>query len=176
MKTENTYTYQQFEAAMEAGEIKVSRQLYECSINHDMEEKLEEAKEVYQLYSTTDRDTGNVLARQLGFSSVYHANAVLRRAKLDQTQPVELNAISIGDFSFIAAPYEMFANHGVYIKENTPFPMTFVISCCNGANGYIPSAEAFDYGCYESHTGNFTRETGDQLAQEYVSMLKQLQN
>ena len=162
--------------SLESGEIKVNRQLYECSINHDMEEKLEEAKEVYQLYSTTDRDTGNVLARQLGFSSVYHANAVLRRAKLDQTQPVELNAISIGDFSFIAAPYEMFANHGVYIKENTPFPMTFVISCCNGANGYIPSAEAYDYGCYESHTGNFTRETGDQLAQEYVSMLKQLQN
>ena len=141
-----------------------------------MEDRLEDAKKVSELYTATDRDTGNVLARQLGFSSVYHANAVIRRAKLEQTRDVELNAIAIGGFSFIAAPYEMFANHGVHIKENTPFDVTFVISCCNGANGYLPSTDAYDYGCYESHTGNFTRETGDQLAQEFVSMLKQLQN
>jgi len=161
---------------LETAQIKLSKQMYECKINHDMEEKLDDAKKVSALYSATDRDTGNVLARQLGFSSVYHANAVIRRAGLEQTRLVELNAISVGDFSFIAAPYEMFANHGVYIKENTPFEMTFVISCCNGAHGYIPSTDAYDYGCYESHTGNFTRETGDELAQEYVSMLEELKN
>lgn len=160
---------------LETGALEITQQMVRCKINHDMEDKLEEAKEVTALYTATDRDTGNVLARELGFSSVYHAGAVIRRAGLEQSRLVELNAISIGDFSFIAAPYEMFANHGVYIKEHTPFPMTFVISCCNGAQGYIPSTEAYDYGCYESHTGNFTRETGDELAQEFVSMLKQLQ-
>ena len=161
--------------ALETGDIKLTQLQTACAINHQMEDKLEEAKEVAALYAATDRDTGNVLARQLGFSSVYHANAVIRRAKLEESRLVEMCAVSMGDFSFIAAPYEMFANHGVYIKENTPFSMTFVISCCNGAQGYIPSAEAYDYGCYESHTGNFTRETGDILAAEYVAMLKKLQ-
>lgn len=161
---------------LETADIKVNKQMYECNINHDLEEKLEDAKKVSALYSATDRDTGNVLARELGFSSVYHANAVIRRAGLEKSRSVELNAVSIGGFSFIAAPYEMFANHGAYIKENTPFDMTFVISCCNGAHGYIPSTDAYDYGCYESHTGNFTRETGDKLAAEFVSMLNQLKN
>lgn len=159
---------------VETGNITANRQMYTCKMNHDMEDKLEEAKKVEELYRATDRDTGNVLARELGFSSVYHANAIIRRAGLEETREVELNAISIGGFSFVAAPYEMFANHGTYIKENTPFDMTFVISCCNGANGYIPSTDAYDYGCYESHTGNFTRETGDELAQEFVAMLEQL--
>lgn len=162
--------------SLETAEIKTKQVMYECKINHDMEEKLEDAKKVAALYSATNRDTGNVLARELGFSSVYHANAVIRRAGLKQTRLVELNAVSIGGFSFIAAPYEMFANHGTYIKENTPFDMTFVISCCNGGHGYIPSTDAYDYGCYESHTGNFTRETGDELAKEYVSMLEQLKD
>ena len=161
---------------LETGDIRVESRLFTCSINHTMEDRLEDAKKVSELYTATDRDTGNVLARQLGFSSVYHANAVLRRAKLEQTRDVELNAISIGGFSFIAAPYEMFANHGVHIKENTPFDVTFVISCCNGANGYLPSTDAYDYGCYESHTGNFTRETGDILAEEFVAMLSELKN
>ena len=160
----------------ETGDIAVNRQMYACNINHDMEDKLDDAKKVSELYHSTDRDTGNVLARELGFSSVYHADAVLRRAKLEQTRDVELNTVAIGGISFIAAPYEMFSNHGQYIKENTPFDMTFVISCCNGVNGYIPSTDAYDYGCYESHTGNFARETGDELAEEYVSMLNQLKN
>ena len=50
-----------------------------------------------------------------------------------------------------------------------------LISCCNGANGYLPSTDAYDYGCYESHTGNFTRETGDELAAKFVAMLEEIQ-
>ena len=70
----------------------------------------------------------------------------------------------------VAAPYEMFAAHGMYIKENTP-GTTFLLTSCNGKYGYLPTNEAYDYGCYESHTGDFARGTGDQLAQAYVDML-----
>jgi len=99
---------------------------------------------------------------------------VIRRSKYEKTRANELSAYAIGGISFIAAPYEMFTNHGVYIKENTPFPMTFVVSCCNGANSYLPSTQAYDYGCYESHNGNFVRGTGDRLAETFVKMLKKL--
>lgn len=40
--------------------------------------------------------------------------------------------------------------------------------------GYIPNTQSYDYGCYESHTSNFTRETGDELVEAYISMLEQL--
>ena len=69
----------------------------------------------------------------------------------------------------------MFAAHGTYIKENSPFPMTFVVSCCNGANSYLPTIQAYNYGCYESHNSNFVPGTGEELAEKFVSLLKQLQ-
>ena len=41
--------------------------------------------------------------------------------------------------------------------------------------GYIPNAQAHEYGCYESHTTNFVPETGDELATTLVTMLESLQ-
>ena len=157
-----------------AGTVKTCAQTYVGQVDHSMEEKLEEARAVRKVFQEEGRDEGNKLARQYGFSSVYHANAVVRRSSYETTRPVDLHAISIGGISFAAAPYEMFAAHGMYIKEHTPFPMTFVVSCCNGVNSYLPTTQAYDYGCYESHNGNFVRGTGDKLAEALIEMLKQL--
>jgi len=68
----------------------------------------------------------------------------------------------------------MFSVHGSYIKDNSPADMTFVISCCNGNNGYLPSNKAYDYNCYEAYNSNFARGTGDQVAELLVDMLNQL--
>ena len=61
----------------------------------------------------------------------------------------------------------------MYIKDNTE-GMTFILTSCNARYGYIPTNKAYDYGCYESFTGDFARGTGDQLAQAYVDMLNEL--
>lgn len=159
---------------LDAAPIQVKQTQFEGNINHTMEDKLDLAQEVEDLYRKTDRDTGNKLAWEYGFSSVYHSNAVLRRSKYEATRTMEISAIRIGQLSFVAAPYEMFGSHGSAIKEGSPYESTFVLGYCNGAYGYIPNAEAYDYGCYESHTGNFTRETGDELVQTYLSMLQEL--
>lgn len=160
---------------LEAAPIRVKQVLFEGAINHTMEDKLELAQEVETLYRKTDRDTGNVLARKYGFSSVYHTNAILRRSKYKATRTMEITAIRIGQLSFVTAPYEMFGSHGAQIKAGSPYESTFVLGYCNGAYGYLPNTQAYDYGCYESHTGNFTRDTGDRLAETYIEMLRQLQ-
>ena len=161
---------------LEAAPIQVKQVMFEGDVNHTMEDKLDLAQEVEDLYRKTDRDTGNVLAWEYGFSSVYHTNAVLRRSKYEATRTMEISAIRIGQLAFVTAPYEMFGSHGITIKAGSPYESTFVLGYCNGAYGYIPNTHAYDYGCYESHTGNFTRETGDQLAETYISMLQDLQN
>ena len=145
------------------------------SYRRQMEEKLAEATQVKALYEATDRATGNKLARELGFSSVYHANGVINRSNiLEDELPIVLTTYSFGDVSFTASPYEMFADHGRYIKENSPYKMTFVASCANGAMGYLPTQKAFDYGCYESHTGKFTGDTGQRCAELLVDMMTEL--
>ena len=161
---------------LDTAPIQVKQTIFEGNINHTMEDKLDLAQEVENLYRKTDRDTGNKLAWEYGFSSVYHTNAVLRRSKYAATKTMEITAIRIAQLSFVTAPYEMFGSHGIQIKAGSPYESTFVLGYCNGSYGYIPNTHAYDYGCYESHTGNFTRETGDELVATYISMLKDLQN
>lgn len=147
---------------------------YTGNINHEMEDRLADAREVTEIYNIGGKAAANKLAVEKGFSSAYHANAIVRRSAFGATRDMKICALSIGDISFIAAPYEMFASSGRYIKDNSPFGMTFVITCCNGNNGYLPTEAAYDYGCYESHTCNFTKGTAEDLAKTYVSLLEAL--
>ena len=87
----------------------------------------------------------------------------------------EIDAANIAGFCFVTAPIEMFAATGMYIKENSPAAFTFVCSCANGAMSYIPTADAYDYGCYESYTSYFAKGTAELLQVKYVEMLESLQ-
>ncbi|MBO5868410.1 MAG: neutral/alkaline non-lysosomal ceramidase N-terminal domain-containing protein, partial [Oscillospiraceae bacterium] len=82
-------------------------------IDHSMEDKLEEAREVTAVYNAQGLSAGNKLAKQYGFSSAYHAQAVVRRSSYELTRDMDLYAFCLGDIAFIAAPYEMFAAHGL---------------------------------------------------------------
>ena len=152
--------------------VKATQDTLMGQVNRQMEDRLSDAVQVQSLYQATDRTTGNKLARELGFSSVYHANGVISRSKITEDElPIVLTTYAFGDVSFTASPYEMFADHGRYIKEHTPYKMTFVASCANGGMGYLPTQKAFDYGCYESHTGKFTGDTGQRCAEKLVEMM-----
>ena len=86
-----------------------------------------------------------------------------------------MSVMSIGeDLSFVFAPYEMFSESGSYIRENTPYSMTFLSSCSNGGNGYLPSSAAYEYGCYESFSSRLAKGSAEELADEYLSMLTTL--
>ena len=161
-------------SAAQTGTIKTKKTDYVAQVDLLLQDKMDEAKEVQALYKEKGRDEGNKLARQYGFSSVYHANAVINRKSYGKSQKVEVNAVSLGSIGFVTAAYEMFASHGAAIKAASPFDTTFVITCCNGGNGYIPTQQAHDYGCYESHTGRFVPGTGEELVQVLSESLTEL--
>lgn len=173
--TEYIMTAMEDMTPVEGGEVHTLQQTQMCEVNRQMEDRLSDALQIRALYNESGLDAGNKLAHKLGFSSVYHANGVINRSSIKQDAlPVQLSAFSFGDISFVAAPYEMFAAHGVKIKENTPFAMTFVATCANGAEGYFPTEFAFEFGCYESHTTRFTGDTGTKCAEAFISMLETL--
>lgn len=111
------------------------------------------------------------LANSYGINSPYHAGGIISKAGLGKTYDVEMYAISIGELAFVTAPYEMFDENGKYIKDNSPFETTFVITCCNNGVGYIPSIEGYNNNCYGANTGKFVPGTGETLAEEYVKLL-----
>ncbi|MBO5340487.1 MAG: neutral/alkaline non-lysosomal ceramidase N-terminal domain-containing protein [Oscillospiraceae bacterium] len=97
--------------------------------------------------------------------------------------PFELNAISVGkSIGFVTAPYEMVSEHGMYVKENSPFEITFVLYLCNGRGGYIPSLYTYDYSelfpgnpqVYETYVCKSAKGTGEDFAQSMVNMLNLL--
>jgi neutral ceramidase len=74
--------------------------------------------------------------------------------KLDFYEPssysLHLQAIRIGDGAIGTLPGEIFSETGLSLKKNSPFKFYFTISHANGQFGYIPPAEQFKLGGYET--------------------------
>ena len=116
-----------------------------------------------------------------GLISSYHASSVIvRHNSKEVSRQFQLNAVSIGSVGFIAAPYEMFDTNGVFIKENSPFETTFVMTCSNGHYGYLAADQAFTFndntGSYEAYNRLYPRGTAENLANIYVQLLNELKN
>lgn len=160
---------------LEGSGIKTYQLYYEADVNHADEHLGAAAAQVKAYWdSTKDREGGNALAVSLGLTSVYHANGVLAQFSRPQRQRMELDALCIGDLAIVFAPYEMFSDHSLYIKEKSPFNMTLVFTVANENYYYIPSAEAYEYGCYESYVAVFAKGVGESTADKLLEMLNNI--
>lgn len=146
----------------------------EYAYNHDDEELYSEAKKVMSMWETQGLAVARAYAQSHGMTSTHHARAITERVTRGASGKMELNAMRIGGFALVAAPYEMFAATGSYIKENSPFEMTMVFSCSNQYGAYVPTQEAYDYTCYESVTSLYTAGTAEASSAKLVEMLKTL--
>ena len=145
--------------------------MLEVDVDHSWDHLLTQANEVYNTWKNVDKTAGDALGKEYGFSSSFQARAIRTRASMEKSEQLEVNAFSIGGVGFITGTYEMFSTSAIYVKENSPFPVTFLIT---GNNGYIPSEEAFVYRCYEADTGLYAKGTAEKLAGNYVQMLGEI--
>lgn len=131
---------------------------------------------VLQIYEDGKISADEITA--LGVESDYVVRALKKRIDLTEngstTTPLYLAALSFGEIAFTFAPYEMFDDNGIDIKENSPFETTFVCTLVGPHNyEYIPSAEEFGKGVYEVLVCVFTEGIGERLAQKFVSLLNE---
>lgn len=174
----------QVNEAMDAGmtpiegyDVQVNTYTYEGKVNRINEDKLEIAEDLYNSFvETGNRDVYNAKAREAGFLSIYDCRGVIQRAAMPDTLSMEMNAFSVGDLAMVTAPFEMFSVQGTYIKTNSPYDFTVVITCSGSHRSYIPSKLAYEYGCYESTTSYYEAGTAELLAEKYVQMLGELKN
>ena len=152
--------------------IKTQTLIFDAPVDHSWDPMLVQANEVYDTWKTVGKKEGDELGATYGFTSSYQASAIRRRAGLGSTRPLSLGVLCIGEIGFISASYEMFSDQGLYIKENSPFDTTFIIT---GNNGYLPSEKAYDYRSYEADTSLFAKGTAEKLAEKYVELLKEIQ-
>lgn len=161
---------------MNAGATKFKLQGFTGKTIKEGVERLEDAQQVAPIikeYGNGANETKAAVAKY-GFSSPYQVTAIVARSKRNATQSMKLNVLTLGDIAFVFAPYEMFSENGKYIKENSPYPMTFVITCSENHQGYLPSRNGFRVECYESHVTVYERGTAEKLAETYVEILNTL--
>ena len=147
------------------------RFMLQVNINHAGNDRLEEAREVVELWLSEGKPKGHDLAIRRGFSSVYHASSVAERAKFPETEEVELSVFCVAGVAFAGAPNEMFAETAMHIKEQSPFDTTFIVS---GNEYYIPTRNAFRHGCYEADISRYTEGTAERIGDALVEALKEL--
>ncbi len=149
--------------------------MIEFNINHVLEDKIDVAKDVYAFFTESDdRKKSAVYAREHGFASPYHAGAVITRSKMPKTGTIEVNAVRIGELGFAYAPGELFDTLSTQIKENSPFEKTIVMGYTNESLGYLPSKQAYNYGCYEADTTRAGEGTAERVAENLLEMLNEL--
>ena len=169
IQADSTYT------KVESGAVRGTSEIFEGKIDHTEDHLINLAREAQALWAeTNDIMTVTNAYIQYGIYSPYHAGAIVSKASKAASENFEIYAVSFGDVGFACAPYEMFDTNGTFIKENSPFGVTFVAECANGANGYFPSEIAWDNNGYEVDTCKYVKGTAEALADRYVAMLESL--
>lgn len=152
-------------------EIKTTRYVLECKVDHSWDHMLAQANEVYDVWKSQGKEVGDALGKKYDFSSVYQARAIRSRSQMGPVIAMEMGAFSIGDVGFTTGTYEMFSTNALFVKENSPFETTVVIT---GNYTYVPAEICYTYRSYECDTGFYAQGSAEQLADQYVAMLKEL--
>ncbi|MBR2633995.1 MAG: neutral/alkaline non-lysosomal ceramidase N-terminal domain-containing protein [Clostridia bacterium] len=105
------------------------------------------------------------------YSEAYRTENRLSATETDLTVTV----LSIGEAAFATAPFEMADTNGVFVKENSPYKMTFICAYTNGRYGYIPALHSFPNGGYEVESCRFVPGTGEEIASLLLCALQDLQ-
>src|SRR5262249_52952099 len=87
--------------------------------------------------------------------------------------PVRLwmSAARLGDVAFLGLGCEAFNEIGREIKASSPFPVTIVITHCNGAAGYLPARHAYQEGGYQVESSPFAPGAAEQVVEESLRLL-----
>lgn len=165
------------EALKNAHPMQVGKLLYrcstlECTVNHTKDHLIPQIEQIME--QETDPDIRNEKLRQIGIASRYERGAVLKRGKMDETAPMEIAALSIGDLAMTFAPLEMFNKNGKQLRDASPYDMTFNCGYSLNYRGYMPSQDCWPHGEYEVYMCNFLPGTGEHVVLAHLAQLESM--
>ena len=159
---------------LELGPIQLTKTVYTGKSYLSENYKLPEAQIVAERYNSGMGKSASLEGYEDLFQHPRHAIAIIARSDWPETQEVPLYAFSVGEFAACYAPFELFAELGISIKEGSPFRATFVCCYSNYIFSYMPTSLAFEHGGYGPYKCNFEPGTGEELVEEYLKMMDAL--
>lgn len=115
-------------------------------------------------------------AKARDFNGLYAPAAVVLGRTKDRTQPAEIAAMRLGPLALAGMPGEIFVELARQVQHDSPFEPTRLIGLTNGSLGYIPHADAYQQGGYESgyRSARFEPQNGHRWAEAAVELLRRL--
>jgi len=135
----------------------------------DGRERIEEMKALYNRFMAGDKPAKEELPPE-------GVGLVSRIAHMDSTPAVQKMSVSVlafGKIAILGYPGEPFTEYAQAVRAQVP--ELFLLTAClaNGAEGYLPSREAFAQGSYEVASTKFKAELPEVLQSTAVEMLKE---
>ena len=160
---------------LEGSGIKTVQNNYEYAVNKDMTD-LTTLSLIQQIKSLqkTDPNKANVMMEQNGLNSS-HISYVPNRVNKPEKDTMELDVVYVAGMAFVVAPYEMFSDSALAIREQSPFETTIIATCAANDFAYFATKEAYAYKSYESIIGLFAEGCAEAAVEQFVQMLKSVQ-
>ncbi|MBQ4543394.1 MAG: hypothetical protein IJA19_04405 [Clostridia bacterium] len=141
--------------------------------SYQQNEKLEEAKALYDLYRREGRDAlpyeGMEVETVLG-----EASRIIKLENGPLSFPYTLSAIKIGDMVFAGIGGEAFTDIGNRIREDSPYENTVVCCLTNCTGGYIPTSVAYEEGGYEARSSKLAPGGDNIIVDGILDLIKEL--
>ena len=88
---------------------------------------------------------------------------------------LRIQAVALDDeTAIVVIPGEVFVEHGLAIREGSPFARTAVVELSDQNISYVPTAKAFQEGSYETVNSRLAPGGGEQMAQAAIEVLRSL--
>lgn len=94
-------------------------------------------------------------------------------------QEIPLYTFGFGDFAMALAPFEIFQQNAIPVRDNSKYKMTFYAQCANGSAGmrYLPSQDSWSQQysiCYETGITIHNAGTAEIIQEQLSQMLDQM--
>jgi len=131
------------------------------------------AMEAIRLYTAGDVEGAKAYCRAHGIYAYGTAKGIRARKETKVDKFLELAAFHIGELGVVTNTNETFSDQGLFVKENTPFTHTFIIT---GNSGYLACREAYEYYAYEAlgWAGLYVAGTAEKMADKWIELLNEI--
>ena len=135
---------------------------------------LQVAREVVRLDMPEEKGRA-LAARYPGASQFFDGEVMVFNESGKQQFEAEVQAIALGDeLAWVGFPGEMFVEHGLALKQASPFRYTMIHTLANGSIGYVPNRKAYSGGAYEDTATRCAPGEGERLVEVATRLLVSL--
>lgn len=121
------------------------------------------------------KDFGSVAFNNRGFLAGIRAYKINRLAELrknKETISLEVQVFRIdNETAIVTLPGEIFVEHGLTIKKNSPFKNTMILELANTSCAYIPTLKNYSEGSYETVNSFLIPGGGEMLVEAAIGLL-----